>query len=185
MNLSTTDAERFWKKVDRSSGPDACWLWTAAQQRGYGAFRISGSGGRHQVNAHRVAYALEFGGLTPKVHVLHACDVPLCCNPKHLSTGSRSDNMADAAAKGRMAGAGGRKIYRLTDEQRTVIRERSLAGDPIRAIARDVGTSAATVRRIARESKEASRESADTFAMAGELGIHLVALPSAPEPGSQ
>lgn len=30
----TQAAARFWEKVDKSGGPDACWPWTAAPTRG-------------------------------------------------------------------------------------------------------------------------------------------------------
>ena len=38
---------------------------------------------------------------------MHACDNPPCFNPDHLVIGTQKDNMAAAAAKGRM---GGRKL---------------------------------------------------------------------------
>jgi hypothetical protein len=33
--------------------------------------------------------------------VMHACDVPACCNPDHLSVGTQKENLADMRAKGR------------------------------------------------------------------------------------
>ncbi len=33
--------------------------------------------------------------------VLHACDMPCCINPDHLSPGTHSENMADMSRKGR------------------------------------------------------------------------------------
>jgi hypothetical protein len=33
-------AERYWSKVDKSGGPDACWPWTAGRSAGgYGILR--------------------------------------------------------------------------------------------------------------------------------------------------
>lgn len=76
-----------------------CWLWTGSVRRhGYGAVRH----GRTPASAHRVAYELSNGvALTADQHVLHKCDVPACINPHHLILGTRADNMADMAAKGR------------------------------------------------------------------------------------
>lgn len=93
-------AERFWSKVDRSGGPDACWPWTGAKQpKGYGRLwnrgRVDG--------AHRVAWELANGEPVPEGrHVLHHCDNPPCCNPAHLFLGDYDANMQDCASKGRL-----------------------------------------------------------------------------------
>src|SRR3990167_2460661 len=49
---------RFWAKVDRSGGQDACWPWTGGKlRRGYGEVRIA----KTTLSAHRVAYELVYG----------------------------------------------------------------------------------------------------------------------------
>jgi len=89
---------RFWPKV-KIRGPDECWLWRAkAKIRGYGQIF---AWGRPQY-AHRIAYALGKGPLALGDHVLHKCDVPLCCNPNHLFLGDQVANMKDRFAKGRI-----------------------------------------------------------------------------------
>ncbi len=86
-------AERFWRFVDKSGGPNACWPWTGGLDgHGYGLFERAG--------AHRTAYRLTHG--EPRYLVLHHCDNPPCCNPKHLYDGTRKDNARDAIIRGQM-----------------------------------------------------------------------------------
>ena len=103
MATRKSTAERFWAKVDRSDGPDACWPWTGHRaRRGYGQFKMFG----RSVPAHRVAWELTNGPIPPGDHfgtmcACHRCDNPPCCNPTHLFLGSMADNVADRDAKGR------------------------------------------------------------------------------------
>lgn len=91
-------AHRFWPKV-KVGAADECWLWQAkAQMREYGSFMAWG----RPRYAHRIAYALGRGDLPLGAHVLHKCDVPLCCNPNHLFLGDQAANMKDRFAKGRI-----------------------------------------------------------------------------------
>lgn len=92
--------------VDSSGGPLACWPYRGEKFKGYG--RIGVSRGRRRF-AHRVAYELAFGpieGHIPGDHeneklVMHTCDNPPCCNPRHLRLGTDIDNIHDCIAKGR------------------------------------------------------------------------------------
>lgn len=102
-------ADRFWSKVDRSGGPDACWFWKAGVNNwGYGYFRI----GKRMERAHRVAFVLgdplaveRPGGPVPPrdipdgLYVLHGCDIRGCCNPKCLRAGTQADNVKDEYAR--------------------------------------------------------------------------------------
>lgn len=39
--MNQEDISRFWRKVDRSGGTNACWTWLAYKNRyGYGQIRI-------------------------------------------------------------------------------------------------------------------------------------------------
>lgn len=102
--LSPRTRARFWSKVNRSGGPDACWLWTAClNTSGYGRFSLNG----RPTGAHRVSWLIEHGHLsvvtsvTDPVCVLHRCDVPACVNPRHLFLGTQHDNCVDREKKGR------------------------------------------------------------------------------------
>lgn len=91
--------ERLWKRVARGDADD-CWPFTGGSYRkGYGHFYI----GKQGVGAHRAAWAAANGGELPPraLEVLHACDNPPCCNPAHLSLGTRKQNTADMFSKGR------------------------------------------------------------------------------------
>ncbi len=53
--LTPEQSKRFWSKVDKSAGPDGCWLWTGSRyQSGYSRFLVY----PHYFSAHRVAYTL-------------------------------------------------------------------------------------------------------------------------------
>ena len=98
--MKKTWQERFWAKVDRSGGPDACWIWTGGRKgRGYGEFYKD----HRLLGAHRVAWELAIGPIPNGLDCLHSCDNPPCCNPAHLFLGTQADNNADMVAKGRDA----------------------------------------------------------------------------------
>lgn len=103
--LTDKEIARFWAKVDRSGGPDACWPWRArVSTTGYGVFSCSRPGVGSKHGAHRIAYTIANGRSIQDELVCHACDNPVCCNPAHLWTGTDADNRRDAAAKGRAKG---------------------------------------------------------------------------------
>lgn len=98
--------EVLWSKVDKK-GENECWPWLAYKNKdGYGRVQIN----EWQFYAHRVIYNLAFPGVidikAPKLtdekgFLLHTCDNPSCCNPKHLWVGNHRDNMEDKVKKNR------------------------------------------------------------------------------------
>jgi hypothetical protein len=91
--------DRFWSRVDRSGGPDACWLWTGATHFwGYGRVGLFD----RVFLTHRLAFFLEYGWW-PEPYCCHACDNPPCVNPAHLFACTATDNMRDCCDKGRIA----------------------------------------------------------------------------------
>lgn len=99
-------SEVLWSKVDKR-GDDECWPWIGYKNNdGYGRVQIND----WQYYAHRVIYNLVYPGIidirAPKLtdekgFLLHTCDNPSCCNPKHLWVGTHRDNMEDKVKKNR------------------------------------------------------------------------------------
>lgn len=94
---------RFWSRVDKTTTPEGCWLWTGpVHGDGYGAITNKG----RSCSAHRISWELHFGPI-PKGEgyfgtcVCHTCDVQLCVAPHHLFLGSIYDNIRDKVSKGR------------------------------------------------------------------------------------
>lgn len=75
----STDAERFWLKVDKSDG---CWLWTGAtaSEGRYGAATLD----KRVQPAHRVAWQLVNGPIPDGLDLDHLCRRTLCVRPDHL-----------------------------------------------------------------------------------------------------
>lgn len=145
--------ERLRDRVDRTGGPDACWPYTSyCDPNGYGTL----SNGKGIAYAHRLAYEAEYGPIPDGLFVLHHCDNPPCCNPKHHFLGTQADNVADMWKKGR--GSYGTRTEgpllrgesctqaRLTEDSVREIRRRHAAGDIgyIR-LARAYGVSMSTI----------------------------------------
>jgi len=96
----------FYKEDPESQ----CWIWHGPKvnnkdkkAKTYGKFSF---GGKWRL-AHRVSYALHKENLSlldnPKLICMHRCDNRLCVNPKHITLGTHTDNMADMVAKGRQS----------------------------------------------------------------------------------
>jgi hypothetical protein len=137
-------AERFWEKVDRSGGPDACWLWTGARTAGrYGHFCLHRG---TQCYAHRIMAHLHIGFLPRNLCVCHrVCDNPPCVNPRHLFVGTKRDNMRDRDAKGRTPCGERYGKAKLTWTQVFEIRESS---ESQRALASRFGVSRSQIANI-------------------------------------
>lgn len=142
-------SDRFWAKVGRR-GDDECWPWMAGNTKeGYGRFRVDGK----LESAHRVAYALMHGPIPDaKVRrwvIMHTCDNPSCCNPKHLRLGDYSENTADMLAKGR-----GRTGLKPHNQERVDF----IVSDPrpLRKFCAETGIPLSTAGRIRRAAGRAA-----------------------------
>lgn len=89
-------AFRFWRQVEIGD-LDVCWPWKGGRliptpngrTRPYGKFSHHG---RTKL-AHRVAYMLTYGKIPGGYTIDHRCNVPWCCNPKHLIAATQRDNI--------------------------------------------------------------------------------------------
>ena len=146
----TTFEQRLWSRIDTSGGEDACWLWTGAvNHAGYGTTCAHGSTKR----VHRVVFEMTVAPLdAERPHVLHRCDVPNCCNPRHLFAGTHADNMADKAAKGRVVAPFGEACHsaKLTFEKADEIRTRRQSGERADVLSSEYGVSKTMIYKIAR-----------------------------------
>lgn len=139
--------ERFNEQVDATGGPSACWPWTGDRsKKNYGRFCFDG--GREL--AHRRAWIIAFGDITDGLCVLHSCDNPPCCNPKHFFLGTLADNCRDRfmkgrdkAPKGEMTGAA-----KLCDADIPRIRTMRKSGTTLAVIAEEFGVSKNVVSQI-------------------------------------
>lgn len=108
-----THEDNFWAKVRKGPG---CWEWTAAlRDTGYGQMGLSksspffgyanGTGPWNRpIKAHRFSWLIHHGSIPEGMCVLHHCDNRKCVRPDHLFLGTKTDNMRDASAKGRLSG---------------------------------------------------------------------------------
>lgn len=145
-------SDRFWSKVDRSAGADACWLWTASTNRkGYGRFRFDGE----TRLAHRVSFIIATGGDPGSLLVCHHCDNPPCVNPAHLFLGTVADNSADMVAKGRSPRQCGERsgMAKLTADDVRAMRRMRSQGFPLTTIGETYGVHPAHASRVTRGTR--------------------------------
>lgn len=97
--------DRFLSRVAVVADEQSCWLWTGGvtsrkpgARDGYGMVDVRDGDRLRHVGAHRVAHEMATGSTVPANRdVMHACDVPRCVRPSHLSIGSRADNMGGSS----------------------------------------------------------------------------------------
>lgn len=82
-------AERFWAKVDKSKGPQACWLWlNHLTRKGYGLFYYK----ERLIPAHHFPLLLRDIIIPAGFQTDHLCRVRHCVNPLHLEIVTSREN---------------------------------------------------------------------------------------------
>lgn len=146
--------DRFWQKVAIGKRGE-CWPWTGHRNtHGYGIIATRDPPNRQRFRAHRIAYELHHGTIVPPdVLVLHSCDNPPCCNPRHLFLGTQADNVADMHTKNRESGGsqpGERNPFsKLTDADVRAIRSELAKGRTYADIGKQFGVHLSVIGRIA------------------------------------
>lgn len=95
-----TAEERMSEALLEVNGPlsTPCWLWQKSTKwGGYGQMWFEGK----IWLTHRLSWFLHYGEIPTTSWVLHKCDRPSCCNPKHLFLGTAQDNNIDCYIKDR------------------------------------------------------------------------------------
>ena len=102
MKWTKKDKERFFKKVRKLEGPNACHIWTGAVSNdGYGGFYFEGK----TYKAHRLIFMVTHGiELDPNTLVRHLCGTKRCIRVEHLADGTHQDNMNDQVRNGALRG---------------------------------------------------------------------------------
>lgn len=139
--------EKFWNRVDRSGGRNACWPWLRYRAK-------SGHGRLYRYPklelSHRIAWELTYGKIPDGLDVCHRCDNGWCCNPKHLFVGTHSDNMADKERKNRGNHVRGESVYnaRLFEKNIATIRKLKHSGKTNEEIATIFNVTASTISKV-------------------------------------
>lgn len=88
--MRKTTPERFWAKVDKTTTPNDCWLWTGfIQKNGYPKFNDGRSGYAHRASW-EIANAAE---IPPGLTIDHLCNIPACVRPDHLRLATQRENI--------------------------------------------------------------------------------------------
>lgn len=138
-----TSLGSFWANIVKGESPDDCWGWSAASHiQGYGLHRVCGD----QWRANRISWVIHFGPIPPNCDILHSCDNPPCCNPRHLRLGDAKENIRESVEKGRHASCGSNNPQaKLTEEKVLEMRRlHRVEGVKLMEIAARFGVSKAT-----------------------------------------
>ena len=128
-------AERFWSKVNKGKKRE-CWNWTAhLTPYGYGDFTYN----RRVYPSNRMAMMLTLNRMLATAEcVLHRCDNPRCCNPRHLRIGTKAENQKEMAERKRGKWGGG---LRITEKHVKRMRRMRSNGYNLKQISQSFGIS--------------------------------------------
>lgn len=142
--VGKTSEERFWNRVKKDANEKGCWEWQGStNEHGYGRVGYQ----NRYFKTHILSWFLTYGKM-PENNLLHDCDNPPCCNPKHLHEGTKAQNSAEMVSRGRSAKGEKHSQARLTDEKVLDIRYKSKQGKTMNALAIEHQVSSSTISRV-------------------------------------
>lgn len=120
-----------------------CWNWIGPlNENGYGRISMNNK----NTYIHRFIYQYFYSPIPEnKPYVLHHCDNPKCCNPKHLYAGTQQDNINDMIKRNRSQMGEKCKWTKLTKEQVLEIRK---SNKPQKVMAKRFNISQTTISNI-------------------------------------
>lgn len=123
-----TTIRRFLEKVVKGPIESDCWTWVGARVTSASGLIYGRSVlGHKQIHAHKKAYLIFVGPITPGQVVRHSCDNTLCINPAHLLIGTTQDNVQDRVNRDRSARGERQGSSKLTEKEVRFIRTSPLS----------------------------------------------------------
>lgn len=135
------------RAISQQSG---CIEWQGClTKNGYGQIRVRQPANKLML-AHRLAWTLKYGCISPGFDVCHKCDNRKCINVDHLFIGTRSENMQDMVSKGRQADTRGEKSGKAKLDSQAIgeVKRLCLSGVTQAKVALMYGVHAAHISRI-------------------------------------
>lgn len=163
---SIDPTDNFWSRVDISDESE-CWEWNESlHPNGYGSYWDPEE--KEGIRAHVYAFEDAHEKLEDR-EVRHRCDNRSCCNPAHLTCGTRQDNMQDKCKRGRQNSVG----TSVFDDQH-IIKMRELywnEGYSQNALAEAFGVSQANVSQIVRGKRYPNLPMPDTTSRPSTISV--------------
>jgi len=87
------ELEQRLLRMSTADAATGCRIWTRSLNiDGYGIIKVGGRKGRN-LRAHRVAYELAHGPISPDLELDHLCRNRRCIEPSHLEPVTHADNI--------------------------------------------------------------------------------------------
>lgn len=109
--------EKFLRGIRKLES--GCWVCDASFQCGDNGYRqvmITIYGKKFRDYIHRLSFEHFKGPLPDGLDICHECDNPPCCNPEHLFSGTRTENLQDMVAKERNVHGENHHFAKLTED---------------------------------------------------------------------
>lgn len=152
--LTPSLLKRLWRSI-LLDDDDSCWEWQGTRTPpGYGRISISDpeTGTSRGEYVHRIVLlATHDLDIPAGMVVMHSCDNPPCCNPKHIKLATYQENAQDRERKGRRRpSTTGRLLVEEPWWQEAIACYRS--GESMRSIAKRFGVGRWLVRIVIERS---------------------------------